>query len=52
MDIKLVKITENSNTVLGLRKPYTKVNVGTRTVLTDDVFSYVDFFFKKNKKDL
>ena len=52
IDIKTVKIVENSNTVLGLRKPYTTVNVASRTVLTDDIFSYVDFYFKKNKRKL
>ncbi len=50
--LKEKKIVENSNTVLAIRKPYSRYNMQSRTVLTDDVFSYVDFYFKKNKKKL
>ena len=44
------QVVQSSNVPLRLRKSYTKPKLQTHTVLTDDAFSYVDFFFKKHPK--
>jgi len=47
----IMKRNVESNSVsLRLRKPYTKADMSAHTVLTDDVFSYVDFYFKTHKR--
>lgn len=51
-DILLKKVAEQSNVVLRLRKAYKKPALNCHSVLTDDIFTYVDFFFKKHKKCL
>lgn len=41
---------ETNSVSLRLRKPYTTADLTSHTVLTDDVFSYVDFYFKTHKR--
>ena len=43
---------ETNSVSLRLRKPYSQADLSSHTVLTDDVFSYVDFYFKTHKKNI
>ena len=45
-----IRDVESNSVSLRLRKPYMDADITSHTVLTDDVFSYVDFFFKTHKK--
>lgn len=38
------------NRKLQIRKSYTSPDFGSHTVLTDDVFTYIDFYFSSHKK--
>lgn len=49
MSLKKYQINGKS---LKIPKSYTKANYFEDTILTDDVFSYVDFYFIKNRKKL
>lgn len=46
------KVVENGNVMQGIRKIYTNPDLKSHTVLTDDVFTYIDFYFKKHNKKL
>lgn len=48
--MKFVRDVEENSVSLRLRKPYTNADLTAHTILTDDVFSYVDFYFKTHKK--
>ena len=48
--MKMIRDVETNSVSLRLRKAYTNANLSTHTVLTDDVFSYVDFYFKTHKR--
>lgn len=50
-DIKPKKIVED-NVPQYLRKAYVEPDIRSHTVLTDNVFEYVEFFFKKNRRKL
>lgn len=50
MIMQIKKTAETASVSLRLRKTFTKPNLVGHTVLTDDVFTYVDFYFKKHKK--
>lgn len=50
--MELVRNVERNSISLGIRKAFLNADVSSHTVLTDDVFSYVDFFFKTHKKVL
>lgn len=52
MDLYPKQVVQSSNVTLRLRKAYVKPKLESHTVLTDDAFSYVDFFFKKHPKKL
>ncbi len=41
---------ETNSVSLRIRKSFTNASITAHTVLTDDVFTYVDFFFKTHKK--
>lgn len=49
-DMIFTRDVERKNVSLRLRKTYKGADISSHTVLTDDVFSYVDFYFKKHKK--
>ena len=44
------KNVEKNSVSIRIRKPVTNPDLSSHVVLTDDVFSYVDFFFKTNKR--
>lgn len=48
--MKYIRDVETKSVSLRLRKPYTGADLSAHTILTDDVFSYVDFYFKTHKK--
>lgn len=50
--MKFVRDVESRSVSLRLRKAVTNASIDTHTVLTDDAFSYVDFWFKKNKRTI
>ena len=50
--MKFIKDVETNSVSLRLRKSFTNADISSHSVLTDDVFSYVDFWFKTNKKIL
>lgn len=50
--IERKKPVEKDSVQLRLRKAYNNPNISKHTVLTDDAFTYVDFYFKTNKKRL
>lgn len=50
--VKFVRDVESRSVSLRLRKAVTNASIDTHTVLTDDAFSYVDFWFKKNKRTI
>lgn len=52
MDLYPKQVVQSSNVTLRLRKAYINPKLHSHTVLTDDAFSYVDFFFKKHPKKL
>ncbi len=52
INLNFIKDVESNSVSLRLRKAYTGANISSRSVLTDDVFSYIDFWFKKHKKIL
>lgn len=52
MNLYPKQVVQSSNVPLRLRKTYTMPKLQSHTVLTDDAFSYVDFFFKKHPKKL
>lgn len=48
--MEIIKDVETNSISLRIRKEYTSSNLTSHTVLTDDIFSYVDFFFKTHKR--
>lgn len=50
--MEFVRDVEKNSVSLRLRKAFTDAEIASHTVLTDDVFSYVDFYFKTHKKTL
>lgn len=49
--IELKKAVEKDHVPLRLRKAYNNPNISKHSVLTDDAFTYVDFYFKTHKKN-
>ncbi|MBP3300158.1 MAG: hypothetical protein J6M34_01485 [Clostridia bacterium] len=45
-----VRDVENNSVSVRVRKAYTEANLSSHSILTDDVFSYVDFFFKTHPR--
>ena len=45
-----IKDVESNSVSLRLRKSVTTAEIDSHSILTDDVFSYVDFWFKTHKK--
>jgi hypothetical protein len=50
--VKFVKDAEKNSVALRIRKTYQDADMSSHTVMTDDVFSYVDFYFKTHKKNI
>jgi len=48
--MKYIRDVETKSVSLRLRKSYTGADLSSHTILTDDVFSYVDFYFKTHKR--
>ena len=48
--MEFVRNVENNSVALCLRKANLDADISSHTVLTDDLFTYVDFFFKTHKK--
>lgn len=52
INLNFIKDVKSNSVSLRLRKAYTGANVSSHSVLTDDVFSYIEFWFRKHKKIL
>lgn len=50
--MNFIRDVENNSVSVRLRKAYRDADLSSHTVLTDDVFQYVDFFFKTHKKNI
>ena len=48
--INLKKPLEKDNVQIRLRKAYNFPDISGHTILTDDAFTYVDFYFQTHKK--
>lgn len=51
-DLTILKPVEENNMDLRIKKPYLSFDRKSHTVLTDDIFTYVDFFFKSHSRSL
>ena len=52
LSLEFIKDVETNSVSLRLRKSFTSANIASHSVLTDDVFSYIDFWFRTHKKVL
>ena len=48
--MEFTRDVENHSVSIRIRKPYTGASLSSHSILTDDVFSYVDFFFKTHRR--